>query len=138
MSDWFNLLTTSVPWFGIAVLFTAVTLLLFIRTLRSKIASQQKHIERLQNEFRAMNSGHLGMGREIKKVIKEIANAETTRQNQAVTATDEKTYDQAGLLLSRGATIEEVVESCSITPAEAELIAIMRHSAPAHKAKATH
>ncbi|MCW8998682.1 MAG: hypothetical protein OQK04_08205, partial [Kangiellaceae bacterium] len=93
MSDWFNLLTTSVPWFGIAVLFTAVTLLLFIRTLRSKIASQQKHIERLQNEFRAMNSVHLGMGREIKKVIKEIANAETTRQNQAVTATDEKTYD---------------------------------------------
>lgn len=71
-------------------------------------------------------------------MIKEIANVETSQQNQAISATDEKTYDQAGLLLSRGATIEEVVESCAITPAEAELIAIMRHSAPAHKAKATH
>ncbi|WP_444998006.1 DUF2802 domain-containing protein [Aliikangiella sp. IMCC44359] len=92
-----------------------------------------KKLTLLQNEVRAMNSGQLGMGREIRKVAQEIASVETSQQQQIQQSDPiSKNFDQAGLLLSRGATIEEVVEAFDISPAEAELLAIMRNSAPSH------
>jgi len=90
-------------------------------------------VEALSNQFRAMNSGHLGMGREIRKVVEEIAHVESVQQESQTTATEARAYDQAGVLLSRGASIEEVVEACEISPAEAELLAIVRNTAPSHQ-----
>jgi len=85
-----------------------------------------KHVNYLQNEIRAINSGNLCMGRKISRFAEEIANGDSGKFSSSVI--NEKSYQQAGLLLSRGATIEEVVESCDIAPAEAELLAIMSHS----------
>lgn len=95
-----------------------------------KVSKQLLH---LQNELRGMSSGHLGMGREIRKALKGVANVETLQEQVNCSGVSEKTYQQAGLLLARGATIEEVVESFEIAPAEAELLAIMHHSAPSYQ-----
>jgi ribosomal protein L29 len=123
-------LTTDISVFSLVL--TLILGICLIVTLRI-YASYEKlnnQLTQLKNEFRAMNSGQLGMGRKIRKVSEEIANVETVQQQTNHHGTSEKVYEQAGLLLSRGATIEEVVESCEIAPAEAELIAIMSHSAP--------
>jgi uncharacterized protein DUF2802 len=88
----------------------------------------EKRLIQLHNEVRAINSGNLGMGRKINQFAEEIANVEVKGLYQDTENVSEKTFQQAGLLLSRGATIEEVVDSCGIAPAEAELLAIMRHS----------
>ncbi|MBV1910776.1 MAG: DUF2802 domain-containing protein [Kangiellaceae bacterium] len=88
-------------------------------------------LSQIQNEIRAINSGNLGMGRKLNRFAEDIANVESGQGSAHEPVVEEKTYQQAGLLLSRGATIEEVVECCGMSPAEVELVAIMRHSGTA-------
>jgi hypothetical protein len=125
----FNL-TTDISIFSLGLMVALGICLIVTLRIYSRYENLNKQLSQLHNEFRAMNSGQLGMGRKIRKVSEEIANVETVQQQTNHHGTSEKVYEQAGLLLSRGATIEEVVESCEIAPAEAELIAIMSHSAP--------
>jgi len=109
-------------------------LLVLFRRLSNQHHCLQKDLINLQNEVRAINSGNLGMGRKISQFAEEIANVEMSKFSQIAPILGDKSYQQASLLLSRGATIEEVVDSCDIAPAEAELLAIMRHSSPAKTA----
>ena len=111
--------------------------LLFIVTIFSifffrRLIVQQRILKnklfQLQNEIKAINSGNLGMGKKINQCAEEISKVDIENMVMDKSATNEKVYQQAGLLLSRGATIEEVVESCDIAPAEAELLAILKHS----------
>ncbi len=120
----------------VVILATALVYTLFaLHRLSSLSKNLQQKLFQLQNEIRAINSGNLGMGRKISQFAEEIANADINQLQQDSTQS-EKNYQQASLLLSRGATIEEVVDSCDIAPAEAELLAIMRHSTPAKMAQA--
>jgi len=114
--------------------FSLIMLLVLFRRLSDRHRVLQNHLFNLQNEVRAINSGNLGMGRKINQFAEDIANVEMNKTAQVLPMTNEKSYQQAGLLLSRGATIEEVVESCDIAPAEAELLAVMRHSSPSKTA----
>lgn len=131
MNDWPIQFTTDISVISLGLLVICMTLFVMLRRLRQTNNQLIKQVNVLSNEFRAMNSGHLGMGREIRKVIDEIAHVEDL-QVSLKDSSSNKSYEQASLLLTRGATIEEVVETCDIAPAEAELLAIMRNSAPAH------
>lgn len=133
MNVWPMTITTDISVFSLFLLVIMGFCLIVTLRVYNKFAKLSKSMVQLQNEFRAINSGQLGMGRVIRKVSEEIANVESLQQLSSHHGTSEKIYDQAGLLLARGATIEEVVESCDIAAAEAELIAIMTHSAPSHK-----
>jgi len=135
MSDFGFKLTTDISILSLILLVALGACLIVSLRIYSRYEKIVKSLKQLQNEFRAMNSGQLGMGRKIRKVSEEIANVENVQQQTQFQGTSEKVYEQAGLLLSRGATIEEVVESCEIAPAEAELIAIMSHSAPSYQRK---
>jgi DNA anti-recombination protein RmuC len=128
MSDFNFQFTTDISLLSLVLLLALIASTIKIARLSGQYNAMSKSLNQLKNEFRAINSGQLGMGRKIRQVVQEIANAGT---NETQTyASSEKAYQQAGLLLSRGATIEEVVEACDIAPAEAELIAIMNHAAP--------
>jgi len=132
MSDWPVQFTSDISWLSLALLFLVILLLFAYSRVKRENSGVVRRLANLENQIKMMSSGHLGMGREIKRVVKEIANVEELKVVEASPGASEKTYEQAALLLSRGATIEEVVAACEITPSEAELIAIMSHSAPAH------
>lgn len=89
---------------------------------------QSKLISQMRNEIKAINSGNIGIGRKINLFGKEIAKVEIDNITQMQPGSQEKTYHQASILLRRGASIDEVVESCDVAPAEAELLAIMSHA----------
>lgn len=112
----------------LAMLVIILAIFLTYQHFSKKIAQLHKDLNMAQNEIRAINSGNLGMGKKIIRFAEDIANVEMNPKFQELPQANEKLYRQAGLLLSRGATIEEVVESCEIMPAEAELLAIMHHS----------
>ena len=128
MNQFFSELSVYVGYIYSLLFISILTLLFFYHRLSNNFSSLQNQVIKLQNEIRAINSGNLGMGRKLNQCAEEIAKVEVSHIALDTPQTSEKTYQQAGLLLSRGATIEEVVESCDIAPAEAELIAIMKHS----------
>lgn len=130
MLQWFNSLDGNILWSVSSTIFALAAIFIAYFQKRQYIQLRQQ-VFQMQNEIRAINSGALGMGRTIKKFANDIANVEISHITEYQTETSEKTYQQAGLLLSRGATIEEVVEACDMSPAEVELIAILRHSGAA-------
>ncbi len=89
---------------------------------------QSKQLSQMQNEIKAINSGNVGIGRKMNLFGKEIAKVEIDKITQLQPGSQEKSYHQASILLKRGASIEDVVDSCDIAPAEAELLAIMSHA----------
>lgn len=135
MSNWLSNIELNSTYIIIVLSIALVYTLFALQRLSSLSKNLQYKIFQLQNEVRAINSGNLGMGRKISQFAEEIANVDINNTQQD-TGQSEKNYQQASLLLSRGATIEEVVDSCDISPAEAELLAIMRHSTPAKMAHA--
>ncbi|MFT6734591.1 MAG: hypothetical protein ACJAS9_002793 [Polaribacter sp.] len=102
--------------------FLVITKILNVQQQQSKLIIQMK------NEIKAINSGNIGIGRKMNLFGKEIAKAEVDKITQLQPGSQEKTYHQASILLKRGASIEEVVDSCDVAPAEAELLAIMSHA----------
>ena len=120
---------------GLGTLVIIFAFLVSLVRLRRQNVELQHAIFKLNNEFRAMNNGHIGMGRKISQVVAELTSSENQLREIPTDATSAKTYQQASLLLARGASIEEVVESCEISPAEAELLAIVCHAAPSHTSR---
>jgi hypothetical protein len=128
MLDWILSLAVSSYVILAASIALCVTIGLVLNRNNQKQKLLQTQILQLQNEIRAINSGNVGMGRTIKRFAEDIANSDAIIQSNENDLVSEKTYQQATLLLSRGASTEEVSESCDIPPAEVELLAIMRHS----------
>jgi hypothetical protein len=121
----FNLqIFSGLSWVTLGLVIVCGFCLIAIYRLSRHIKAQAKLVNQLQQEIKAINSGHLGMGRRVRDVSQYLANF-NMKQNQ-LDSVDEKTYQQAGILLSRGASVDEVVDSFQITPAEAELLSIIR------------
>ena len=128
MIQWLtNLQTEASLIIGLLFISLIIVSTLIWRLYKQHRAMQNK-IFQLQNEVKAINSGNLGMGKKINQCAEEIAKVDLNGIINEKSLVNEKVYQQAGLLLERGATIEEVVEACEIAPAEAELLAIMKHS----------
>jgi len=104
-----------------------ISVIVISKILREQ-KQQSKQLFQIRNEIKAINSGNIGIGRKINLFGKEMAKVEVDKITQLQPGSQEKTYHQASILLKRGASIEEVVDSCDVAPAEAELLAIMSHS----------
>jgi preprotein translocase subunit YajC len=115
---------SGLPWVTLVLVIVCGFCLIAIYRLSRHTKAQAKLVNQLQQEIKVINSGHLGMGRRVRDVSQYLANF-NMKQNQ-LDSVDEKTYQQAGILLSRGASVDEVVDSFQITPAEAELLSIIR------------
>lgn len=137
MSEWVSTLSEQISLFNILSILMVATTVVSLVQIKRQNTMLKSDIDKLQNQFKAMNSGHLGMGRAISRVSKEIQNVDTLREEARLNTASEKIYVQAGLLLSRGATVEEVAESCEISQAEAELLAVVRNSGANHSSQAS-
>ena len=131
MFQWLSTSEISTSLFITGILVCILVFCYAIFRLSKKHEQVQHQLIQLQNEIRAINSGNLGMGRKISRFADEIASVEINQMNEQPDLLSEKTFQQAGLLLERGATIEEVVESCEMSPAEVELLATLKHSGAA-------
>ncbi|MDH5434591.1 MAG: DUF2802 domain-containing protein [Gammaproteobacteria bacterium] len=134
MREWFIDLANNGYFLSLLTLLLVVGFFYVIKT-RAMVRSLAQQVFQLTNDLRAINSGQIGMGKTIRHVSDKINHVQTNHQPAVVhrpIATD-KAFEQAALLLSRGMSIEEVVEACGITTSEAELIAITRHIAPKHQ-----
>ncbi|WP_221799017.1 DUF2802 domain-containing protein [Oceanobacter mangrovi] len=108
----------------------AVTMLitgfLSIQRMRQRIVrleqqntAQRQRVSQLQQNQEAMNQSVVGMGRKIRQLTQRLGEAE---QRALFTPGDEASYQQAARLVRLGANARELVESCGMARAEAELL----------------
>ena len=109
----------------IGLLVSQVATLLALLMLYRKSVNQKTQIRRLSLEIHALVSGNAGLGRRLFKVKSNLENLEKSQSDLRHNQVSDKAIDQAATMLKNGIAIDEVINSCSISRGEAELLSQM-------------
>ncbi len=89
----------------------------------------RERVQQLEQELGALCSASLGAGDHVVR-LEQLVQRIVERQNQLeMRATAERPYSHANELVTRGADIDELVETCGLTRGEAELLVMMQRGA---------
>lgn len=125
MIDWQILLLVAVPVLLVALVFHRQNKAM--KSLQAKSEEQQQSLEKLQQDFRAMMAGAVGVDERIIRIEKRIRRL-VERQEQLETSQNSgRPYDQAIRMVHKGSSLEDIMSVCELSRGEAELI-MMMHS----------
>jgi hypothetical protein len=79
-------------------------------------------MQKLRHDFEAMNKSTFGIGRSVKKLEQRLVENE---RKPTLASSDEALYQQAQRLVGMGASADDLVSSCGVARAEAELLVSM-------------
>jgi hypothetical protein len=99
-----------------------VGFVLFKRKYENDLQCWQKQTHKLRQDFDAMSKSNFGMGRCVKKLGQRIIENE---RKPSLATSDEVLYQQTQRLLGMGASADDLVSSCGVARAEAELLVSM-------------
>jgi uncharacterized protein YigA (DUF484 family) len=89
----------------------------------------RERVQQLEQELGALCSASLGAGDHVVR-LEQLVQRIVERQNHLeMRATAERPYSHASQLVTRGADIDELVETCGLTRGEAELLVMMQRGA---------
>jgi len=98
------------------------------REYQKELQLWQVQVQKLKQDIDAISSSTIGVGRNIKKLEQRLAEAE---RKPALATSDEALYQQAQRLVNMGASADDLVTSCGVARAEAELLVSMNKKAAA-------
>jgi len=82
----------------------------------------QQQTQKLRHDFEVMSKSTFGIGRCVKKLEQRLLESE---RKPALASSDEALYQQAQRLVGMGASADDLVSSCGVARAEAELLVSM-------------
>lgn len=89
----------------------------------------RERVQQLEQELGALCSASVGAGEHVVRLEQQVQRL-VERQNQLeMRAGSERPYSHATQLVTRGADINELVETCGLTRGEAELLVMMERGA---------
>ncbi|WP_163833165.1 DUF2802 domain-containing protein [Spartinivicinus ruber] len=108
----------------------AIAVLFYCWRLRITIKNLHLKIQQLQQDIKAVGAGAIGVGQRLQvvetKLAKTIDQQELLEQRDA----EQLSYTQANKLCAMGASVEEIMDACGLSKAEAELIALVHRPSP--------
>jgi biopolymer transport protein ExbB/TolQ len=99
-----------------------VGFVLFKRKYENDLQRWQKQTHKLRHDFDAISKSNFGMGRCVKKLEQRLIENE---RKPSLATSDEALYQQAQRLVGMGASADDLVSSCGVARAEAELLVSM-------------
>ncbi len=124
-----------------SVLFAALLMMLCWQLLASRRARrrherlQERHdeaverIQRLEQELSALCNASVGAGEHLLRMEQQMQRLIERQNGLEMRSAGDRPYSQATQLVTRGAGVEELVESCGLTRGEAELLIMMQRGA---------
>lgn len=107
---------------GLLLVATAAGFYLVKRKYQSDLLNWQQQTQKLRHDLEAMNKSTFGIGRSVKKLEQRLIENE---RKPALASSDEALYQQAQRLVGMGASADDLVSSCGVARAEAELLVSM-------------
>lgn len=111
---------------GLLLIATVVGFVLVRRQYQKDLQSWQAQTQKLRQDIDAISSSAFGVGRSIKKLEQRLSENE---RKPALATSDEALYQQAQRLVNMGASADDLVTSCGVARAEAELLVSMSKQA---------
>jgi hypothetical protein len=105
---------------------TVAGFVLVKRKYQNDLLNWQQQTQKLRHDFEAMSKSTFGMGRCVKKLEQRLVENE---RKPALASSDEALYQQAQRLVGMGASADDLVSSCGVARAEAELLVSMSRQA---------
>jgi hypothetical protein len=88
----------------------------------------RERLKQVEQEIGALCSASMGAGEHVVRLEQQVQRI-VERQNQIDMRVNlERPYSQASQLVTRGADIEELVETCGLSRGEAELLVMMQRA----------
>jgi cell division protein ZapA (FtsZ GTPase activity inhibitor) len=118
-------------WIAIAVLFVlgiAVSVCLVRFSQRLSITEQRfsDQLNKLQHELGVINSAAIAVGQRLINTEKKLKSAMEKQQNLDAASSEHFPFNQAASLIKAGAGAAQLVESCGLSDAEAQLMTLMQ------------
>lgn len=114
---------------GLLLIATVVGFVLVRRQYQKDLQNWQSQTQKLRQDVDAISKSAFGVGRSIKKLEQRLSENE---RKPALATTDEALYQQAQRLVNMGASADDLVSSCGVARAEAELLVSMNKQSAAH------
>jgi len=80
----------------------------------------------LRSELTSLSSGAIGVGQRIIAAEKKLGNLQSLQESQQQMTPENKPYHQAESLIEQGADVNQLVEQCGLSEAEAQLMKMMK------------
>ncbi len=107
---------------AILLLATVAGFVLVKRKYENDLHNWQQQTQKLRHDFEAMSKSTFGIGRCVKKLEQRLLENE---RKPTLATSDEALYQQAQRLVGMGASADDLVSSCGVARAEAELLVSM-------------
>ncbi len=107
---------------GLLLVAAAAGFFLVKRKYQNDLLNVQQQMQKLRHDFEAMNKSTFGIGRSVKKLEQRLVENE---RKPTLASSDEALYQQAQRLVGMGASADDLVSSCGVARAEAELLVSM-------------
>ena len=96
--------------------------------LQEKLSVDRNKVLQLENDLGALCMASAGEGEHVSRLEKQMRSISDRQDALDLRVSTEQPYDRASQLAQDGASVEDIVNSCGLTRAEAELV-IMLHGA---------
>lgn len=114
---------------GILLLLGFILILsLLIQQLNKKLQGCEKRLKMLKSDIQALLLCSRGVGNKLNYQQKEFKNLIERQDRLELTEQGDPAYRQAMALLDRGASQDEMIDTCDLTQAEVELITQLRQT----------
>jgi len=114
--------------FGLVTFASLMAVLVSYSSYRkSELARAQVNDElaRVLAEFKAFRSSSIGIGKKVMGIERELAETVEKQQDLEFQDPNSLPYTQASRLIEMGADAEDIVNSCGLSNAEAELLMLV-------------
>lgn len=99
-----------------------------LNKLKTRIITSENNLNRISDSFFGISTGAVGQGEHIAKVEKDIDQIRSRLETIAMNEQQSAGHSQAIRMAKRGATSEDIAETCGLTRVESDLV-IRLHSA---------
>ncbi len=105
--------------------FATVSSLIHARRLKRRVAEQDAFLRSLERDMQAVCRGARGMGDTVIKLEQKLRRLTERQDSLDLREPNSQIYNHAITLAHRGATVEELVQSCGLARNEAELLHLL-------------
>ena len=109
----------------LAFLFATVFSVVHARRLKRRVAEQDGFLRSLERDMQAVCRGARGMGDTVIKLEQKLRHLTERQDSLDLREPNSQIYNHAITLAHRGATVEQLVESCGLARSEAELLHLL-------------
>ena len=118
-----------------ANLTVCVAFLLHLRQQRRSIHSLGNQVSQVNEQLLMLSDSGKGVGRKVVALDQRLKHTERKQQELEANDVQQVSYNEAARLLSLGADVEDLVTTCGLSRAEADLIKVLHSSQVPNQAR---